>query len=40
LQGADAVEAEGLSNIRPEESLLALTWMSGRRRAPAWCSSK
>jgi hypothetical protein len=40
FKGDGAVEAEGFTGIRLEESSLASTWSSGRRRAPARCSSK
>jgi hypothetical protein len=40
FKGGGVVEAEGLASVRPEESLLALIWISGRRRAPVRCSLK
>jgi hypothetical protein len=40
FEGSNAIEAEGLTGIQPEEGSLASTWKSGRRRAPAQCSSK
>jgi hypothetical protein len=40
IEGGGAVEAEGLTGVQPEESSLASTWRSGRRRAPVRCSSK
>jgi hypothetical protein len=40
FEGGSIVEAEGLADVRPEENSVASTWRSGRRRAPARCSSK
>jgi hypothetical protein len=40
FEGGGAVEAEGLTSVRSEESSLASTWRSGRRRTPTRCSSK